>query len=180
MAMKNRGFTLIELLVVISIIAVLLALLFPVARGVLDQAKRTQAKNDVTQIVTAVNAFYTEYGRYPTALSTDAEATYGDTRSNNEIFDELRGVNATALNPRKIAFLNLPIAKDDNKPRNGVSTDGRYFDPWGQAYRIVLDADYNEDIDDPYGNGVKLRQGVIAWSLGKDDSDKKDDVASWR
>ena len=59
------GFTLIELLVVITVIAILMALLFPAFKGVQDQAKRTQAKNDVTQIVTAVNAFYTEYGQYP-------------------------------------------------------------------------------------------------------------------
>ncbi len=59
------GFTLIELLVVMTVIAILTALLFPAFKGVLDQAKRTQAKNDVTQIVTAVNAFYTEYGTYP-------------------------------------------------------------------------------------------------------------------
>ena len=63
------AFTLIELLVVITVMAVLMALLFPAFRGVQDQAKRTQAKNDLTQIVTSANAFYTEYGRYP-VLST--------------------------------------------------------------------------------------------------------------
>ncbi len=61
----RSGFTLIELLVVITVIAILMALLFPAFKGVQDQAKRTQAKNDVTQIVTAVNAFYTEYGQVP-------------------------------------------------------------------------------------------------------------------
>ena len=50
---------------VITVIAILMALLFPAFKGVQDQAKRTQAKNDLTQIVTAVNAFYTEYGKYP-------------------------------------------------------------------------------------------------------------------
>lgn len=60
-----RGFTLIELLVVITIIVILMGLLFPAFRGVQDQAKRTQAKNDLSQIVTAVNAYYTEYGKYP-------------------------------------------------------------------------------------------------------------------
>jgi prepilin-type N-terminal cleavage/methylation domain-containing protein len=61
---QGRGaFTLIELLVVITVIAILIALLFPAFNGVQDQAKRTQAKNDLTQIVTAVNAFYTEYGK---------------------------------------------------------------------------------------------------------------------
>ncbi len=61
-----RGaFTLIELLVVITIIAILMALLFPAFKGVQDQAKRTQAKNDMAQVVTAVNAYYTEYGKMP-------------------------------------------------------------------------------------------------------------------
>src|SRR5437763_13488353 len=65
MEMKPRGFTLIELLVVIVIIAVLAGFAFPVFQSVQNSAKKTQAKNDVTQIVTAVNAFYTEYGKYP-------------------------------------------------------------------------------------------------------------------
>ena len=60
---RAAAFTLIELLVVIAIIAILIGLLFPAFRAVQDQARRTQAKNDLTQIVTAVNAYYTEYGK---------------------------------------------------------------------------------------------------------------------
>ena len=41
----SRAFTLIELLVVITVIAILMALLFPAFKGAQDQAKRTQAKN---------------------------------------------------------------------------------------------------------------------------------------
>ena len=55
----NEAFTLIELLVVITIIVILMGLLFPAFRGVQDQAKKTQSKNDLAQIVTSVNAFYT-------------------------------------------------------------------------------------------------------------------------
>ena len=62
---RAAAFTLIELLVVIVIIAVLMGLAFPVFSSIQNQAKKTQAKNDLTQIVTAVNAFYTEYGKYP-------------------------------------------------------------------------------------------------------------------
>ncbi len=53
---RSSAFTLIELLVVIAIIAILIGLLFPAFRAVQDQAKRTQAKNDLTQIVNAVMA----------------------------------------------------------------------------------------------------------------------------
>src|SRR4051794_6401639 len=148
-ASREGGFTLIELLVVISIIIVLMGLLFPAFRGVQDQAKKTQAKNDLTQIVTAVNAFYTEYGRYPTAATTDT--TYGaSTPGNAAILNELRGVSAT-LNTRQIVFLSPPDAKDSTNPRGGINTStGEYFDPWGAAYAIALDADYDNQIANPY------------------------------
>src|SRR5688572_15449697 len=67
------AFTLIELLVVIVAVAVLMGLAFPVFQGVQNQAKKTQARNDLIQIVTAVNAFYTEYGRYPSTKPADAK-----------------------------------------------------------------------------------------------------------
>src|SRR5690242_1038091 len=90
-AQKSRkAFTLIELLVVITVIVILMALLFPAFRGVQDQAKRTQAKNDLTQIVTAVNAFYTEYGRYPVLSTIGANGTY-DASNNDQLFNVLRG-----------------------------------------------------------------------------------------
>src|SRR5216110_185735 len=111
---NERAFTLIELLVVIAIIVILAGLLFPALRGAQAQAKRTQAKNDLTQIVTAVNAFYTEYGKYPTSATTDATATYGpggSTTENGGLFNELRATSIL-LNTRQIVFMSLPDAKD--------------------------------------------------------------------
>src|SRR5438105_9360247 len=118
----ENGFTLIELLIVISIIVILMGLLFPAFKGVQDQAKRTQAKNDLTQIVTAVNAFYTEYGRYPTTATTDATATYGPASSNanSAVFNELRGVSSE-LNTRQSVFIRPPDAKDPTAQRSGLA-----------------------------------------------------------
>ncbi len=65
MSSAPRAFTLIELLVVIAVIAVLAGIAFPAYQSVQSAARKTQAKNDLVQIVTAVNAFYTDYGRYP-------------------------------------------------------------------------------------------------------------------
>src|SRR6266480_5940617 len=108
----NDAFTLIELLIVISIIIILMGLLFPAFRGAQDQAKKVQAKNDLVQIVTAVNAFYTEYGRYPTTETTDAAARYGPTGSDNGVVvSELRGTTSN-VNTRKIVFVSPPDAKD--------------------------------------------------------------------
>jgi prepilin-type N-terminal cleavage/methylation domain-containing protein len=186
------GFTLIELLIVIGIIAILMGLLFPAFKGVQDQARRTQAKNDLTQIVTAVNAFYTEYGRYPTTATTDAAATYGpggSTTENGGLFSELRATSTT-LNTRQIVFISPPDAKDQNNPRSGIKTStGGYYDPWGSEYAVALDADYNNQVANPYtsnaGATPNLQNGVIAWSLGKDgvqgtDFNASDDVISWQ
>src|SRR5436190_8636155 len=98
---RTSAFTLIELLVVIAIIIILAGLLFPAFRGVQEQARRTQAKNDLTQIVAAVNAFYTEYGKYPLVT---ADTTYGPggTSTNDLLFNELRATAAATQNPRKI------------------------------------------------------------------------------
>jgi prepilin-type N-terminal cleavage/methylation domain-containing protein len=187
------GFTLIELLVVIAIIIILAGLLYPAYQAVQSQAKRTQAKNDLTQIVTAVNAYYTEYGKYPLA-------TNDSTISNNEdLFYTLRAVASGAnagdvVNPRKIVFINPPYVKDDTvgNRRSGVSSaDGRYYDPWGTPYRIAIDGDYDNDINaNPYtantGAGPSpLNMGVIAWSFSKDltqgtNFNASDDVISWQ
>ncbi len=113
-SLRAGGFTLVELLIVIAIIAILIGLLFPAFKGVQDQAKRTQAKNDLTQIVTAVNAFYTEYGRYPTTATTDATATYGpggSTTENGGLFSELGATGSFTLNTRQIVFMSPPGAK---------------------------------------------------------------------
>ena len=194
----HRGFTLIELLVVIAIIAVLIGLLFPAFRAVQNQAKQTQAKNDLTQIVNAVNAFYTEYGKYP--LATD-----DSTISNNaDLFYTLRAVSAganlnNAVNPRQIVFINPPSVKDAANPRSGIGSDGQYYDPWGPTagkpesgiYHLRIDGNYDNQIANVYtadtgaGPGT-LRTGVIAWSFGRDGTQGNanfsgsDDVISWQ
>src|SRR5947209_7811619 len=63
----TSAFTLIELTVVILIIATLAALIMTGASSAIDHAKKVQVKNDITQLVNAVNAYYTDYGKYPMA-----------------------------------------------------------------------------------------------------------------
>src|SRR5438876_8978608 len=155
---SNRAvaFTLIELLVVIAIIAILIGLLFPAFSAVQDQAKRTQAKNDLTQIVTAVNSYYTEYGKYPLVA---ADTIYGPAGSLNDgLFYTLRavalGANAgDVANPRKIVFISPPDVKDPANPRSGIGTTtgpGRYYDPWGTPYLVRIDGTYDNQLVNPY------------------------------
>jgi prepilin-type N-terminal cleavage/methylation domain-containing protein len=194
----EQAFTLLELLVVIAVIAVLAVLSFPAVQSILERAKKVQAKNDLTQIVTAVNAFYTEYGRYPTTATTDATATYGGSTSSKALFDELRA-KTTNLNTRQIVFISPPEDAAPGNPKGKIGTDGQFHDPWSSAYWIEMDADYDNQIANPYGGnggaGVDpLRHGAIAWSLGKDaklgnngnnlfkdtNGTQSDDVISWQ
>jgi len=186
----TSAFTLIEMIVVMLIIATLTALFMGAASSVFDRARRTQAKNDVIQIVTAINAFYTEYGRYPVTLtSTTTDAFVGagsppagctNYTSNDVLFNVLRNytggsdsANVAALNPRQIVFLSPGGAKNTTPPRGGIATDNRFYDPWGSQYAIVIDTNYDNTITNPYSDTdgsagtTPLRLGAVAYSYGK-------------
>jgi prepilin-type N-terminal cleavage/methylation domain-containing protein len=204
MPKSSSAFTLIELLVVIAIIAILIGLLFPAFRAVQDQAKRTQAKNDLTQIVNAVNAYYTDYGKYPLVtnenpISPDNSGLMYTLRADSTNANGNPNAN-NATNPRVIVFISPPYVKNDtaNNRRSGVSTtDGRYYDPWGTPYAIKIDGNYDNQLPNPYSlnaGPATLGIGVIAWSFGTDGqsgsvpgpaADKNatpnaDDVISWQ
>ncbi|HEY1581579.1 MAG TPA: prepilin-type N-terminal cleavage/methylation domain-containing protein [Chthoniobacterales bacterium] len=177
MDLKRSGFTLIELLVVITVIAILMALLFPAFRGVQEQAKRTQAKNDLTQIVTAVNAYYAEYGKYPLSYDVaDLTIDGKNGNTNDTLFNILRAQEhlTPPANPKNIVFMTPPAVKDDNSPRSGISgKDGQYYDPWGSPYVIRMDTTYDNLVaPNPYkqnaGFADNVNGGVIAWSFGTD------------
>ncbi len=189
-SLHEQAFTLLELLVVIAVIAVLAGLLFPAAQSVLERAKKVQAKNDLIQLVTAVNAFYTEYGRYPTSQTSDASAIYGPGHLKNDaVINELRAKNAV-LNTRQIIFFSPPEDTSQLSPKGKIGSDGQFCDPWGSAYSIAIDADYDNQVTNPYtadtGAGpAAIRQGVVTWSIGKDKMqgtsfNTSDDVISWQ
>ncbi len=180
-----------------AVLIILMGLAFPAFTSVQNSARKTQAKNDLVQIVTAASAFYTEYGKYPTAAADDPAAKVGPggTGPTTSLFNALRGLDA-ATNPRQIVFMSPPEAKDQTSPRSGIKTsDGQLFDPWGVAYAIDMDANYNNEIPNPYtadtgAGSANIRQGVIAWSLGKNgplggsgaksSANSNDDIISWQ
>jgi prepilin-type N-terminal cleavage/methylation domain-containing protein len=181
---QSLGFTLIELLVVMGIIGILVGLLFPAFKAVQNQARSTQAKNDLTQIMNAVNAYYTEYGKYPVDVpagnTSDAyfgsgtapsgTASYG---SNGSLFDVLRsntsstktasnactaGTNlVTCLNPRQIVYINPPYVKTPANPRLGIATQATTINSISVAIGDYVDpwgTPYNVAIDANYDNQV--------------------------
>ena len=151
---------------VISIIIILGGLAFPAVQGALERAKKTQAKNDLMQIVTAVNAFHTEYGRYPvdpTITQSDNDVEYGNpdspSHTNSEVMNALRAIDdpkgpnkGHALNLRQVVFLTGTMVKDPKRPKAGFDSNGEFWDPWGSPdtqtstvghYIINIDANYD-------------------------------------
>ena len=145
------AFTLIELLVVIAIIAILAGLAFPAVQGAMGSAKKAQARNDVNQLASAVKAFQLEYGKLP-ATNDDAA----------QVVKALIGSNAS-VNPRNIVFFEPKIAKGK---KNGFSTaDGKYYDPWGIEYSVLLDYNYDNKIKNTNSNQTNFTT-VIVTSTG--------------
>lgn len=186
----NRGFTLIELLVVISIIAILAGVGFSAGGSAIQKAKKTTCLAAATSLESAVNNFYTEYGSMPntgtadTTMKTDAAAGIN-------LLKTLLGMDTT-LNPRSIKFL---AAKEGKANKNGLiyDTSGNningMFDPWGGAYNVMLDLDYNEKLENvkPKGTGSTSAtlngRRVAVWSDGADGvsatGKATDDVKTW-
>ncbi len=175
---RSRAFTLIELLVVISIVAILMGLAFPVFQGVQNTAKKTQAKNDLVQIVTAVNAFYTEYGRYPLPQRLTTGDEYADGPGANR--SKLSSMSFAAWSHLDIKSstdrLHFTAGREGSRPTRGEESRRQLmasFSILGESHtRSAIDADYDNQVANPYSTQCRsrpqLRVGVIAWSLGKD------------
>ena len=162
--MPLRAFTLIELLVVISVIAILMALLFPALTTAREHARREQAHNDVMNIVVAVKQYQTEYGKLPDVTpAPTGDVLVGDadakaTIDNSALMDTLRAIGRGmnehhAQNPRRIIFLEGRTVRDASAPRAGFADNaeskkrGCFFDPWGKQYCVAMDANYDNTID---------------------------------
>jgi prepilin-type N-terminal cleavage/methylation domain-containing protein len=185
---RLSAFTLIELLVVIAIIAVLAGLAFPAVNGAIEAARKTKAKNDVVQIVNAIKAYQTEYGKLPIY---DGKVDYQS--DNDVLFNFLRPMpgldgDQKKMNPRLISFIEIRVAKGD---KDGL-VGGVFTDPWGTPYKIRLDGDYNNQVENFYSSNAgwnPVETSVIVASAGKDktfgsgnknDGTAKDDIISWQ
>jgi len=183
---ENSAFTLIELLVVIAIIGILMSLLFPAVNGAMDAARRAQAKNDVTQIATAVTAYETEYGKLPglTGTSDISIKAAGDVTKDADIITILGNLKTNNTNnPRAITFLEVQNAK---RGKSGL-TNNQFVDPWGVVYMIALDGDYSSRLDIALGDakGItaasgEVRRRVAVWNQVSDMTNNVSDAQKKR
>jgi len=177
---SSRAFTLIELLVVVAIISVLTGLLMPAIQLVQDRVRGASARNTAHQVVVAVNAYYSEYGKLPDlgvtsgAPTANPDVIVGEPAANavlpnGALFDVLRDLDRGAnagykQNPRRVIYFTGKAAANPNAPKDGFldragtgpganpANLGCLFDPWGRQFNVILDSDHDNylQIDSEY------------------------------
>lgn len=68
--MRTRGFTMIELLLVLALIALLASLVAPMLTGSVNRAREATLRENLLVMRKAIDAYYTDNGRYPPDLQT--------------------------------------------------------------------------------------------------------------
>jgi prepilin-type N-terminal cleavage/methylation domain-containing protein len=135
----RAGFTLMELLMVMAVIGILAGILFPAATSAMNAAKKTTAKNQAVQIATAISAYETEYGRFPTNASGQIDSS---------LVTILCTSNDAVNNPRGIIFLEATAWKTG---KGGTNSSGAFCDPFqsNTPYSVAMDSGYSNSISIP-------------------------------
>lgn len=156
------------------VLGILMALMFPAVNSAADAARKAQAKNDVTQVAIALIAYETEYGKFPVA-------TEKTMRVEGELIKTLTG-DINSYNPRGIVFLEINMAK---KGKSGLQ-NGVFVDPWGGTYKVIMDANNDNQVTLEASMGSKtLSKKVAVWNDTTEHPDKseknsaKRQVKSW-
>jgi prepilin-type N-terminal cleavage/methylation domain-containing protein len=154
---REDGFTLIELMVSISILLVLAGLMMGGLKAAKDKSKRTRARAEVGQLVTAWSYYLTDYNKFPDV----------DIEMMDEVAVDILSGHHAAHNPKRVPYMDFHTESKG------------YRDPWGNFYQVKLD----ENLDGKVTvDGEVVRRSVAVWSMGSKSNatETADDVCSWK
>ncbi len=83
---NSRGMTLLEIMIVLAILGSLMAILLPKFVGQGDKAKVKETGIVMGQLITALNMYYTDCGKYPETLESLVKADAGCTNWGPEAY----------------------------------------------------------------------------------------------
>lgn len=110
---RSRAFTLIELLVVIAIIAILIALLLPAVQQAREAARRSQCKNNLKQLVTAIHTYHDSAKIFPSNANSTGWSNTGNVGGFSWIANTLPYIDQTPLH-KTINFNQSPATAGGN------------------------------------------------------------------
>jgi len=169
----RRGFTLVEMLIVICIIALLMALLVVLIKGVIDRSKNAKSKSLIETLHQGCMAYNTDFGQFPQPYSTSAtlHQRLGSTRFMPTGFSS-SGVTSTSPKSPYIEF------KKDWLPQTATTTAPTPPQPLYDAWERVLHYEAGTN-HMPGGADHSNNKSVDIWSEGKDFVDPLDDLTNW-
>jgi prepilin-type N-terminal cleavage/methylation domain-containing protein len=150
---QRAAFTLVEMLVVVAIVAILAGILIPVVGRAKTKAQVAAAKAEMAGLEAAIKSYKTDYNRWPlpknSMKNVGGDFTYGArgatyvTPGNEALMEILMakdgGFNqGHGRNPKKNKYIE-PKESGEMNGIPGLSTTGRYHDPFGNEYFISLD-----------------------------------------
>jgi len=180
---KRCGFTLIELLVVIAIIGLLAAILVPSVQGGFKAAAKRRAMSQMKDLEGAFRTYFTEYSQFSPGWD-DKDGAWSD--QNREVIDPLLAVGSEGGGTKNqgVNYKNLTFLELDSKSREAYDAAGVLTDPWGTAYEILLDLNFDDRISEGTGtqwsNEKEIRAKVGVQCAGPDKAwGTKDDIRTW-
>ena len=127
---RERGFTLVELLIVISLISILAAMGLVQYRNSVVSAKEATLKQDLFRMRDAIDQYYADKGKYPSALDSLVSDGY------------MRRVPEDPFTKSADSWQTVPAEPDPNNPSGepgvydvksgaqGSALDGSNYSDW--------------------------------------------------
>lgn len=145
----SLGFTLIEILVVMAIITILAAVLLPNLIGSSMRAKEGVARAEISQLVTALTNYWSDYGVYP----EDDPGTW----SSKKLVEALKG------GPDKTEYFPFKVKRIINN---------EYYSPLNEPY--YYRENWSKKIKTP-----EMRNPTFVDIWTKDRKGKEDGINNW-
>lgn len=163
MIKKQKGFTLMEMLAVIFIMAVIAGIMLPALRRVREGGRVTHARNEINQLIAAIQMYAEDWGNYPPDDGVNHLGAWGEEHNPDAEPGKYSSRNLLA-ELRRLEYLDweLPQLIEENT--------GNALDPWENPYR------YRYNTPTVVGLGVAFN----LYSAGPDRKyGTEDDITNW-
>jgi general secretion pathway protein G len=123
----EKGFTLVEMMVVLIIIAVVIALGIRAYIGYIGSSKMTKAKDDITTIQAALDAYYVQNQSYPNGTTDEEQSALATAGISSYQVNVISGTNnapyiysSSASNTYKV----YTVTSVNDNYMEGIGTSG--------------------------------------------------------